>query len=249
MREIWVKECYLHNAYGSLGASSLFPYPLIFLNVLSDGLREGDSIKIACHAPMAYVDAWFYLYKVGQAQPFQILPAAETRHRVDFHLKNITTRDGGQYRCQYGQYNGSQLQLSELSFILEVTVEGSSLSTSAPTEPPSSDSEGSAGVLPIALSVTGVLLLVLILVVAVIAVGRLKERRQKKRVLDSCWTETNYPSTETSFDNCMFTVSVKNSGQEAVENHGTFSSTAMGTRFSSVRSVGKTNFSTFRVLE
>ncbi|KAH0628640.1 hypothetical protein JD844_010022 [Phrynosoma platyrhinos] len=203
---------------GSLGASSLFPHPLIFLNVLSDGLREGDSIKIACLAPMAYMDAWFYLYKVDQAQPFQVLPAAETQHQVDFHLENITTRDGGQYRCQYGQYNGSQLQLSELSFILEVTVEGSRLITSAPTDPPGSGSE-------------------------------VKERRQKKRVLDSCWTETSYPETETSFDNCMFTVSVKNSGQEAVENQGTFSFTAMGTRFSSVKSIGKPDFSTFRASE
>nr|XP_060619451.1 protein HIDE1 isoform X2 [Anolis sagrei ordinatus] len=233
---------------GSLGASRLFPYPLIVLDVPSDGIKEGDTIKIVCAAPRAYVDAWFYLLKGEQAQQVQIQPAAETQHAVTFHLENITIGDGGQYRCQYGLYNGSQLQMSELSFVLEITVEESSLTTSVPTDPPNSGSKGSAWVLPTALSVTGVLLLILILVVAVIAVGRLKERRQKKRVLDSCWTETSYPATETSFDNSMYTVSV-NSGQDVAENQGTWRSRAMGTRFSSIKSIGKPDFFTFRASE
>ncbi|XP_062979693.1 protein HIDE1 [Elgaria multicarinata webbii] len=190
---------------GSLVVSSLFPAPLIYQ------FDEGESIQISCWAPRAYTDAWFDLFKGDQSQPAQTLPAAETHHHVTFLLENGTTSDGGQYRCQYRLLNGSQWQRSELSYILEITMTTPSLIPSPPPTslPTSSGSNGPAWVLPTALSVTGVLLLVMILVVAVIAIGRFKERRKKKRELESCWTETSYPTTETSFDNSLFTVSVE----------------------------------------
>ncbi|KAM6475568.1 protein HIDE1 isoform 2-T2 [Liasis olivaceus] len=207
---------------GCVASFSPFPSPLIFLDVLSDNVTEGDSLKIACIAPRKYVDAWFSLFKENESKALKSLPAAESQHAVTFLLEHVKTGDGGGYRCQYGLYNGTHLQESEFSHVLQITVKviSSCISapdclpdclnlfvTSSPSDPPKYDSKGAASVLPIALSVTGVLLLVLILFAAVGTTGYLKRRRKKKRELNSCWAEASYPTTETSFDSTMFNVS------------------------------------------
>nr|XP_020647214.1 protein HIDE1 isoform X2 [Pogona vitticeps] len=232
---------------GSLMASSLFPAPLILLGTVSDCPIEGESVDIACYAPGAFMDAWFSLFKDDQTRAVQTLPAAETHHHVIFILKNITTRDKGQYRCQYGLFNRSEFKLSQFSQILQIPVGECAFTTSSPKDLPRSK-DSISWVVPTAVSVAGVLLLVLTLVVAMVATGRLKERRQKKREMDSCWTETSYPTTEISFDNCMFTVSMK-PDKEAVENQSTWISLAMAARLSSSSSVEKPAFCTFRIPE
>ncbi|XP_025023596.1 protein HIDE1 isoform X1 [Python bivittatus] len=262
------KRLPVNNSSGGCVASfSRFPSPLIFLDVLSDNVTEGDSLKIACIAPRKYVDAWFFLFKENKSKALKSLPAAESQHTVTFLLENVTTGDGGRYRCQYGLYNGSQLQESEFSHVLEITVKAPAcltaclpdclpaclnlFATSSPSDPPKYDSKGAASVLPTALSVTGVLLLVLILFAAVGTTGYLKRRRKKKRELNSCWAEASYPTTETSFDSTMFTVSEK-SNQEikpTVENSGASISSATGPRLVSRTSLEKPDFSTFRASE
>ncbi|XP_058029485.1 protein HIDE1 isoform X2 [Ahaetulla prasina] len=107
---------------GCVAAFCQFPSPHIFLNALSDEVTEGDSLKIACFAPSEYIDGWFFLFKNNESKALKTLPAAEAQHNVTFLLENIKTRDGGRYRCQYGLYNGSQLQESEFSQVLEITV-------------------------------------------------------------------------------------------------------------------------------
>ncbi|XP_026531310.1 protein HIDE1 isoform X2 [Notechis scutatus] len=107
---------------GCVAAFSQFPSPRIFLNVLSDKVTEGDSLKIVCFAPNKYVDGWFFLFKNNESKALKTLPAAEAQHNVTFLLENVKTRDGGRYRCQYGLYNGSQFQKSEFSQVLEITV-------------------------------------------------------------------------------------------------------------------------------
>lgn len=107
-----------------MAAFRRFPSPHIFLNVLSDEVTEGDSLKIACFAPSKYMDGWFFLFKNNESKALKTLPAAEAQHNVTFLLENVKTRDGGRYRCQYGLYNGSQLQESEFSQVLEITVKG-----------------------------------------------------------------------------------------------------------------------------
>ena len=107
-------------------ASSLFPAPLILLGTVSDCPIEGESVDIACYAPGAFMDAWFSLFKDDQTRAVQTLPAAETHHHVIFILKNITTRDKGQYRCQYGLFNRSEFKLSQFSQILQIPVGGKS---------------------------------------------------------------------------------------------------------------------------
>ncbi|XP_063149103.1 protein HIDE1 [Candoia aspera] len=142
----------------------------------------------------------------NESKALKSLPAAEAQHAVTFLLENVKTSDGGRYRCQYGFYNGSQLQESEFSHILEITVKDLFI-TSSPSDPPKYNSKGAVWILPTALCVSGVLLLVLILFAVVGTIRYLKRRRKKKRELESCWAETSYPTTETSFDNSMFTVS------------------------------------------
>nr|XP_056704286.1 uncharacterized protein LOC130476374 [Euleptes europaea] len=183
-------------------ASSLLHAPLIYLEMVSDRLTEGEPIKIFCVAPRAHVGAYFYLFMVGQTQPVQMLTAPETQHQVTFLLENATTINTGLYRCQYGLLNRSQLQPSDFSDTVEITVDAFGLSTFpptfisafslsafAPTGPPMSDCQDPSRVLLIALIVTGVLLLLMTLAMAVLATGCFKERRQKKKELDSCWAE------------------------------------------------------------
>ncbi|XP_060543263.1 protein HIDE1-like [Pantherophis guttatus] len=111
-------------------------------------------------------------------------------------------------------------------------------------------SGGAAWFLPITFCVTGILLLVLILSAAVGTTAYFK-RRKKKRKLKSCWAETNYPTAETSFDNCMFIISEK-SNQEirpTIENPGASISSATSPRLVSRISLEKQDFSTFRASE
>ncbi|XP_077202191.1 protein HIDE1 isoform X2 [Paroedura picta] len=194
----------------SQGASSQFPLPLIYLEMPSDPLMEGDSVKIFCVAPRKYTGAHFYLLLVGQARPLQMLPAAEAQHFVAFLLENVTSHNTGTYRCQYGVLNGSQLQPSQRSDTVEITVEAFVVSTVPPTSPPGSDCQDPSRILLIALSVTGGLLLVTVLLGAAMAFGRFKERRrQKKKEADSCWTEGRRCTTELSFDNCVLPASLE----------------------------------------
>ncbi|KAJ6644786.1 hypothetical protein lerEdw1_013551 [Lerista edwardsae] len=224
----------------SLAVSSLFPAPLVYQDIHD----EGDSIKIICMAPRTYVDAWFDLLKEGQDQSVQTLAAAEAQHQVTFLLERTSTRNGDQFRCRYSLYNGSELQMSEPSHRLLIVVEASDSTTSPPTSPPGSDAKASAWVLPTALSVTGALLLVVIVVVLVIAIRRFKDRRKKKRELKFCWAESSRPPTETSFDNCIFTVTGR-TDQEADD----WITSATGTRPTSSSSLKRPDFFTFRTPE
>ncbi|KAG6925971.1 chromosome 19 orf 38 [Chelydra serpentina] len=132
--------------------------------------------------------------------------------------------------------------MSEFSNVVEIAV------AATPTAPPSASTvapEGSPWLLPVSLSVAGALLLTVGLVVAVVAVRRVNARRQQlKRDRESCWTDTNFPTTGMSFDNCLFTVSVEASGsQDACISPGSRK------RLSSTSSLGTNSFSTFKSLQ
>ncbi|XP_074791345.1 protein HIDE1 [Natator depressus] len=231
---------------GSLAGPSLTPAPLFYLDMSSDPPARGDSARLVCIAPKAYVDSEFWLLKTDLAPPVQTLFASEAQHRVTFILENITRKDAGQYRCKYHSYNGSARQMSEFSDIVEIAV------AATPTAPPPvsmAAPEGSPWLLPVSLSVAGALLLTVGLVVAVVAVRRVNVRRQQlKRDRESCWTETNFPTTDMSFDNCLFTVSVK-MDLEATGSQDACISPGSRKRLSSASSLGTNSFSTFKSLQ
>ncbi|XP_038235340.1 protein HIDE1 isoform X6 [Dermochelys coriacea] len=216
---------------GSLADPSLTPAPLFYLDMTSDPPAQGDSARLMCIAPKAYVDSEFWLLKTDLAQPVQTLFASEAQHYVTFILENITRKDAGQYRCKYYSYNGSARQMSEFSNMVEIAV------------------AGSPWLLPVSLSMAGALLLIVGLVVAVVAVRRVNIRRQQlKRDRESCWTETSFPTTDMSFDNCLFTVSAK-MDLEATGSQDACISPGSRKRLSSASSLGTNSFSTFKSLQ
>ncbi|XP_038235339.1 protein HIDE1 isoform X3 [Dermochelys coriacea] len=229
---------------GSLADPSLTPAPLFYLDMTSDPPAQGDSARLMCIAPKAYVDSEFWLLKTDLAQPVQTLFASEAQHYVTFILENITRKDAGQYRCKYYSYNGSARQMSEFSNMVEIAV------------------AGSPWLLPVSLSMAGALLLIVGLVVAVVAVRRGTRnvetgswaacvnirRQQLKRDRESCWTETSFPTTDMSFDNCLFTVSAK-MDLEATGSQDACISPGSRKRLSSASSLGTNSFSTFKSLQ
>ncbi|XP_043362277.1 protein HIDE1 isoform X2 [Dermochelys coriacea] len=231
---------------GSLADPSLTPAPLFYLDMTSDPPAQGDSARLMCIAPKAYVDSEFWLLKTDLAQPVQTLFASEAQHYVTFILENITRKDAGQYRCKYYSYNGSARQMSEFSNMVEIAV------AATPTAPPPASMaapDGSPWLLPVSLSMAGALLLIVGLVVAVVAVRRVNIRRQQlKRDRESCWTETSFPTTDMSFDNCLFTVSAK-MDLEATGSQDACISPGSRKRLSSASSLGTNSFSTFKSLQ
>ncbi|XP_074977547.1 protein HIDE1 isoform X2 [Caretta caretta] len=200
---------------GSLAGPSLTPAPLFYLDMSSDPPARGDSARLVCIAPKAYVDSEFWLLKTGLAQPVQMLFASEAQHRVTFILENITGKDAGQYRCKYHSYNGSARQMSEFSNVVEIAV------AATPTAPP-----------PVSMAAPEVNV----------------RRQQLKRDRESCWTETNFPTTDMSFDNCLFTVSAK-MDLEATGSQDACISPGSRKRLSSASSLGTNSFSTFKSLQ
>ncbi|XP_044850352.1 protein HIDE1 isoform X4 [Mauremys mutica] len=185
---------------GSLAGPSLTPAPLLYLDMSSDPPARGDSTRLVCIAPRAYVDSEFWLLKMDLVQPVQTLFASEAQHHVTFILGNVTGKDAGQYRCRYRSYNGSARQMSEFSNVVEIAV----------------------------------------------AVNT--RRQQLKRDRESCWTETNFPTTDMSFDNGLFTVSVK-MDLEATGSQDACISPGSRKRLSSASSLGTNSFSTFKSLQ
>ncbi|XP_034648258.1 protein HIDE1 [Trachemys scripta elegans] len=231
---------------GSLAGPSLTPAPLFYLDVSSDPPARGDSARLVCIAPSAYVESEFWLLKTDLAQPVQMLFASEAQHQVTFILGNVTGKDAGQYRCQYRRYNGSAWQMSKFSNVVEIVV------AATPTAPPPASTaapEGSPWLLPVTLSVAGALLLTVGLVVAVVAVRRVNARRQQlKRDQESCWTERNFPTTDMSFDNGLFTVSVT-MDLEATGSQDAYISPGSRKSLRSTSSLGTNSFSTFKSLQ
>ncbi|XP_024062899.1 protein HIDE1 isoform X3 [Terrapene carolina triunguis] len=231
---------------GSLAGPSLTPAPLFYLDVSSDPPARGDSARLVCIAPRAYVESEFWLLKMDLAQPVQTLFASEAQHQVTFILGNVTGKDAGQYRCRYRRYNESAWQMSKFSNVVEIAM------AATPTAPPPASTaapEGSPWLLPVTLSVAGALLLTVGLVVAVVAVRRVNARRQQlKRDRESCWTERNFPTTDMSFDNGLFTVSVK-MDLEATGSQDACISPGSRKSLRSASSLGTNSFSTFKSLQ
>ncbi|XP_029769947.1 protein HIDE1 isoform X2 [Terrapene carolina triunguis] len=107
---------------GSLAGPSLTPAPLFYLDVSSDPPARGDSARLVCIAPRAYVESEFWLLKMDLAQPVQTLFASEAQHQVTFILGNVTGKDAGQYRCRYRRYNESAWQMSKFSNVVEIAM-------------------------------------------------------------------------------------------------------------------------------
>ncbi|XP_067170729.1 protein HIDE1 isoform X2 [Apteryx mantelli] len=200
---------FLFLVAGAVAAPELSPPPLGLLSG-----EEGGPVRISCFAPRNYAGSTFELFGVGASRPVQSVSAEPGQYKVDFVL------DGAAlgfrcYRCRYRSYNGSAWQSSHFSteIMVNASADSSCAPPAVPTGPPwptaTTLRQDRSWLLPVALSAAGLVLLVAVL--AVVA-QRVKARRQQtKRDQESCWTETRYPTTELSYENCTFAVSLEKS--------------------------------------
>ncbi|XP_040983301.1 protein HIDE1 isoform X1 [Aquila chrysaetos chrysaetos] len=230
---------------GAMAAPRLSPPPLGLLFQ-----EDGGSPKISCFAPQSYAGSTFELFATGADVPAQSVSANPGQHKVDFTLDG-TALASRCYRCRYRSYNGSAWQMSAFSMEIVVNASGDAgchPPTAAPTGRPLPTSttlrQDRSWLLPVAISVAGLVLL--LLAAAAVVACRVKARRQRaKRQQASCWTETRYPTTELSYDNCVYAVSV-NAQPGAADGTGT--PPVSPQRYPQASPPMASHFSTFRSL-
>uniref|UniRef100_A0A2K6JXY2 Chromosome 19 open reading frame 38 n=1 Tax=Rhinopithecus bieti TaxID=61621 RepID=A0A2K6JXY2_RHIBE len=213
-----------------LAAGSLaIPRPSIRL-VPPHPSNQKDPIYIACMAPGNFPGSNFTLYRGGQV--VQILQAREDQREVTFNLSGGSSEAPGEpFHCQYGVLGElSQPQLSDLS-------EPVNVSFPVPT-----------WILVLSLSLAGAVFLLAGLVAVALVVRRDRE---------SCWAQINFDSTDMSFDNSLFTVSVKTMPEEdpaTLDDHAGTTATCSNSRTrkrptSTSSSPEIPEFSTFRACQ
>ncbi|XP_074710884.1 protein HIDE1 isoform X1 [Strix uralensis] len=230
---------------GAVAAPKLSPPPLGLLFQ-----PDGDSPKISCIAPRSYAGSTFELFAASAGVPTLSVSAEPDQHKVDFTLDGAAPASRC-YRCRYRSYNGSAWQMSEFSTEIVVNASGDAgcqPPTAAPTGRPLPTSttlrQDRSWLLPVAISVAGLVLL--LLAAAAVAAWRVEaRRRQAKRQQASCWTESRYPTTELSYDNCAYADGLNAQPGAA---GGTGTSPASPQRHPWASSPPAPHFSTFRSL-
>ncbi|XP_029885548.1 protein HIDE1 isoform X2 [Aquila chrysaetos chrysaetos] len=147
---------------GAMAAPRLSPPPLGLLFQ-----EDGGSPKISCFAPQSYAGSTFELFATGADVPAQSVSANPGQHKVDFTLDG-TALASRCYRCRYRSYNGSAWQMSAFSMEIVVNASGDAgchPPTAAPTGRPLPTSttlrQDRSWLLPVAISVAGLVLLLL----------------------------------------------------------------------------------------
>ncbi|XP_037361701.1 protein HIDE1 [Talpa occidentalis] len=191
-------------AAGSLA----IPAPSILL-VPPHPSNQEDPIHISCMAPGGFPGANFTLYRGGQV--VQLLQAPADQLGVTFNLSGGGKEaPGGTFQCQYGVLGEHrQLQMSNFSESVQV-------SFPVPT-----------WILALSLSLAGAFLLLAGLVTVAVVVRKVKVKKlQKKRERESCWAQINFASTDMSFDNSLFAISMKMTSEEDTATLNTHSGSA-----------------------
>ncbi|XP_073507052.1 protein HIDE1 isoform X2 [Phyllobates terribilis] len=88
----------------------------------SGTIYMGDTVELQCTAPTKYPEGIFYLYLNSTGQRLQQKEAPETKNTVKFTITSPYTMKSMEYVCKYKTYVGSELQLSEVSNVLSLTV-------------------------------------------------------------------------------------------------------------------------------
>ncbi|XP_027706708.1 protein HIDE1 isoform X2 [Vombatus ursinus] len=190
--------------------------------------NPGDPIHLQCLASPGFQEAEFSLFH-GDGM-VQALQAQEAQQGVVFTVTNTSEGLTVQYQCQYSVMGEIAKQFSDLSKPVNVTFPVYVLpATTLPTSPSKVDPLGKK------VKVTNL---------------------QKKREQESCWTKINYTTSDMSFDNSLFSISMKMTPED-VDTHGTFTSSTLAPepfvprkRPTSTSSIPELpEFSTFRSFE
>ncbi|CAJ0935748.1 unnamed protein product [Ranitomeya imitator] len=93
------------------------------LSLMTSGtIYMGDTVELQCAAPANHPEGTFYLYLNSTGQCLQQKAAPETKNIVKFTISSPYTMKSMEYSCMYKSYVGSELQLSEVSNVLSLTV-------------------------------------------------------------------------------------------------------------------------------
>ncbi|XP_077118115.1 protein HIDE1 isoform X1 [Ranitomeya variabilis] len=93
------------------------------LSLMTSGtIYMGDTVELQCAAPTNHPEGTFYLYLNSTGQCLQQKAAPETKNIVKFTISSPYTMKSMEYSCMYKSYVGSELQLSEVSNVLSLTV-------------------------------------------------------------------------------------------------------------------------------
>nr|XP_020850685.1 protein HIDE1 isoform X3 [Phascolarctos cinereus] len=160
--------------------------------------NPGDPIHFQCVAPRGFQEAEFSLFHGDGV--VQTLQAQEAQQGVVFTVTNMSEGITVQYRCQYSVMGEIVKQFSDLSKPVNVTFPVYVLpTTTLPTSPSKVDPLGKK------VKITNL---------------------QKKREQESCWTKINYTTSDMSFDNSLFSISMKMTPED-VDTHGAFTSSTL----------------------
>ncbi|XP_074059518.1 protein HIDE1 [Macrotis lagotis] len=185
--------------------SLAIPAPSIF-QIPPYPSNPGDPIHLQCVAPLGFQVAEFSLFHGDGV--VQTLKAQDTQQGVVFTVTNVSSLST-QYQCQYSVMGEVAKQLSDLSKPVNVTFPVSSW------------------ILTLSLSLAGAFILIVMLVVAILVIRRVKATNlQKKREKESCWTKINYTTSDMSFDNSLFSISMKMT-PENMDTQGTYNSSTL----------------------
>ncbi|XP_040437457.1 protein HIDE1 isoform X4 [Falco naumanni] len=182
--------CFLLLA-GAVAAPGLAPPPLGLLSQ-----QDGGPLKISCFAPRGYTGSTFELFAAGAGVPVQSVSAQPGQHKVDFTLDEATTTSQC-YRCRYRSYNGSAWQVS--AFSMEIVVDASSDGachppTAWPLPTTTTLRQDGSWILPVAVSVAGLVLVVLVVAAVVAWRGRRRLAGRKRGAPPQSFPMTTAPT-------------------------------------------------------
>ncbi|XP_075711572.1 uncharacterized protein LOC142748365 [Rhinoderma darwinii] len=198
-------------------SSEYLPAPQLSL-MTSGTIYMGQDVELQCTAPTNYPEGTFCLHSHSTGQHLQTVQAPETRNSVRFTIKRSYSMRSMEYVCKYQCYVGNELQMSEVSNILTLTVN-----------------------VPVwVFVVIGLVgLLILVVLVTLYLVRRNKKKKQEQRDKDSIWIDQN-TTTDWSDGEHNMAYSLNSTPKSDV------SHTKLGNKDSQAGNGSVTPFSTFR---
>ncbi|XP_044134761.1 uncharacterized protein LOC122927199 isoform X2 [Bufo gargarizans] len=212
MKLVVVTSVYTNN-------TEVLPPPQLSL-MTSGTIYMGQNVEMQCTAPADLPEGRFFLIAYSSGQNLQTVQAPETRNSVSFTIESSYTLKSIEYVCQYQCYVGTEIQTSELSNILSMTL-------SVPVW------------VFVLVGLVGLLILVALVLVTLCLVRRNKRKKQEQRE-SSVWIDQNM-TTDWSDGNHNVVFSLNSTSKTDI------SHTHLNNMDSQTESGSATPFSTFRI--
>ncbi|KAG9470790.1 protein HIDE1 isoform X2 [Eleutherodactylus coqui] len=147
------------------------PLPAPHLSLMTSGaIYMGQEIQLQCTAPENYPEGTFHLYSHSTGEQLQTAQAPETKNSVMFTIQSSYAMKSIECFCKYQCYVGNEIQVSEVSNVLSVTI-------NVPVW------------VFVVVGLVGLLILVASVLVTVYLLRRNKKKKQEERDKDSIWID------------------------------------------------------------